>query len=288
MNSSKNPQLRLIKIRMIMICLLVAVISVGAAFVPAKASAAASSGEQVLPLLINDSYVLFPGNLAPYQIEGRLMMPIRAFSDMIGAQLAYNSADKSFNFSFMGQTVNGIKAGQRNVVYDGVNEAPLDLKPEMKDGRLFVPIRSLLKTSRSIRWENMSNRVNKIHAVIRERQGLTLPQTPASQLLAPFVYTPETADGTFHPLFPVKLTQTAASGGGARLTLGMVNAAPFVVGKNNVELEMVTVDAMGRSEVHKLIGPSAQMPKGGASSVSFNVSSAADYVIFRSRNVGTE
>jgi hypothetical protein len=273
---------RVRSIRAVLIFILAVAMCAGSAFRPARASAAADRGAQLLPLFINDSYVLFPGKLAPYVKDNKLMMPIRAFSDVIGAQLTYHSADKSYTFTFMGQSVSGLKAGVMNAVFDNGIEAPLGVKPEVKEGTLFVPISSVLETSKSIRWENMGNRINKLTEVIDGRRGVTLPQTTPVQLLAPFVYTTETVDGAYNPLYPSLLDQTAATGGGYKLTLGTLNSAPFILDKNSVVLEMVAVDATGNSEAVKLTGPPAKMLKGGASSFTFNLPKAAEYVIFRS------
>lgn len=269
------------RIRALIIFILVAVIGAGTAFGPDRASAAGNRGEQLLPLFINDSYVLFPGKLAPYIKDNKLMMPIRAFSDVIGARLTYNSTDKSYTFSFMGQSVSGLKAGGMNAVFDNGLEAPLGVKPEVKEGTLFVPISSVLETSKSIRWENMGNRINKVAGVIQGRRGVTLPQNTPAQLQVPFVYTTETFNN-FHPLFPVRLNQTAVTGGGYKLLLGTLNNAPFNLGKNSVVLELVAVDFKGSSKVLKLTGPAAKTVTAGASSFSFNVPIEAEYVIFRS------
>ncbi|WP_054943510.1 stalk domain-containing protein [Paenibacillus ihuae] len=269
------------RIRALLIFILVAAIGAGTAFAPARTSAAGNRGEQLLPLFINDSYVLFPGKLSPYIKDNKLMMPIRAFSDVIGARLTYNSTEKSYTFSFMGQSVSGLKAGVMNAVFDNGLEAPLGVKPEMKEGTLFVPMSSVLETSKSIRWENMGNRINKVSGVIDGRRGVILPQNTPVQLQVPFVYTTETFNN-IHPLFPVRLNQTAVTGGGYKLQLETLNNAPFNLGKNSVVLELVAVDFKGSSKTLKGIGPEAKTVTAGASSFIFNVPTEAEYVIFRS------
>ncbi|WP_019908339.1 copper amine oxidase N-terminal domain-containing protein [Paenibacillus sp. HW567] len=285
-----HSALRISRIRAVIVSLLVIVgIAGSSVLLPASAFAAAGDrGEQRLPLLINDSYVLFPGKLAPYMKEGRLLMPIRAFSNMLGAQLTYDSADKSVTFSYMGQAVRGIKDGRMNAIFSGNLETSLGVAPELKNGVLFVPMSAVLKDSKSIRWENMSNLINKVRGVIWGRQGVTLPQTQPFLLLAPFVYTPETVDGTYNPLFPTALSQVHAANGGYRLTLETLNSSPFLLDKGKVELELVTVDSQGKSARQSVAGPAARLDKGGRASFSLAVPAEAEYVIFRSQMVSAE
>ncbi|MHA6533020.1 stalk domain-containing protein [Paenibacillus sp. BAC0078] len=285
-----HSALRISRIRAVIVGLLVIVWIAGSSvFMPAGAFAAAGDrGEQRLPLLLNDSYVLFPGKQAPYMKEGRLLMPIRAFSDMLGAQLTYDSADRSLTFSYMGQAVRGIKDGRMNAIFSGNIEASLGVAPELKNGVLFVPMSSVLKDSKSIRWENMSNRINKVSGVIWGRQGVTLPQTQPFLLLAPFVYTPEMIDGTYNPLFPTGLSQVQVANGGYRLTLDTLNSSPFLLDKDKVELEFVTVDNKGKSARQSLAGPAARLAKGGRASFSIEVPAEAEYVIFRSQMASTK
>ncbi|OKP82723.1 hypothetical protein A3844_23830 [Paenibacillus helianthi] len=238
-------------------------------------------GNQIKPILIHNSYVLFPGKLAPYTKSGKLMVPIRPFSMALGAQMTYNVPAKSISVSLLGQTVNHIRAGQISAETGEGRAISLEVAPELREGVLFVPISPVLGALKSVRWENMGNNINRYTLSIQGRMGVTLPQTGPWLSVTPFT---GVSGENYNPFYPVVLTQDS-SGKGYRLNLSVINTSGFDIPKASSELVLVAVDSQGQAIVRRVPGPSVQTPKAAALSVTADIPSAAQYVIYNSRTV---
>ncbi|QHW32441.1 copper amine oxidase N-terminal domain-containing protein [Paenibacillus rhizovicinus] len=94
-------------------------------------------------LKINQYYVLYTTPDVPYfDTQQRLMLPLRAVSELIGSKVGYDSASKKATVAWEGQTVE-VTLNSKRVAYNG-KETKLDTVPVLKNGQLFVPVRALL------------------------------------------------------------------------------------------------------------------------------------------------
>jgi len=237
-----------------------------------------------MPLSYGGYYVLFPGKLAPYFKSGKLMVPIRAFSSAIGADLLYDALTNSVTVSLLDRSVGKIKAGQLEAEFNGETEDSLGIAPEIKDGILFVPASPILEGLKTFRWETQFNNVNKLTLGIGARKGEEWAKPEADRALTPY---PVETTAHPYPLYPFKLTQTQ-SGKEYRLTLGVQNTSGFVIPKGNAELELVSVDSKGNSYYQTLKGPDSLTSKAALLSFSVSIPTEAEYVIFRSRTLRAE
>lgn len=245
----------------------------------APAQAAPVVGNQIRPLLINNQYVLFPGKLAPYIQAGKLMVPVRAFAGALGAKLTYDAATKSSTVSLLGESVGKLRAGQATAVTRDGSKIALGASPQLRDGVLFAPMNPILTGLKKLKWENMSNVLNRNVLIVQGRGDTVLPQAKWWQSVTPFGDVP----GEKHnPFYPTLLTQSA-DGKGFRLSLSVLNDSGFVIPKGASSLEFVAVNSQGQTVVRQLPGPSQATPKAGALSFTINVPTAPDYVIFNSR-----
>lgn len=284
MNHVKESLQRLGRIRAYIIGLLVIMFAAGSAVTPTSVSAAVQLGTQVMPLSYGGYYVLFPGKLAPYFKSGKLMVPIRAFSSAIGADLLYDALTNSVTVSLLDRSVGKIKAGQLEAEFNGETEDTLGIAPEIKDGILFVPASPILEGLKTFRWETQFNNVNKLTLGIGARKGEEWAKPEADRALAPY---PVETTAHPYPLYPCTLTQTP-SGKEYKLTLGVQNTSGFVIPKGNAELELVSVDSKGNSYYQTLKGPDSLTSKAGLLSFSVSIPAEAEYVLFRSRTLRAE
>ncbi|AIQ71132.1 copper amine oxidase N-terminal domain-containing protein [Paenibacillus graminis] len=272
------------RIRSLVILLCAGILAMVYVPTPSAVNAAPVMGNQIQPLLINNSYVLFPGKLAPYTQAGKLMVPIRPFAKALGAQLAYNVQTKSISVSLLGQTVSHIRAGQTTAEAGDGTAFSMGVAPVLRDGVLFVPMSPVLGALKSVRWENMLNNINRPILVVQGRQGVTLPQTEPWLSTTPFT---GLSGENFNPFYPAVLTQEP-SGKGYRLRLSVINTSGFVLPKGSAALELIAVDSQGQAIIRKIPGPAGQTPKAAALSFTVNIPSAAEYVIYNSRTAGLE
>ncbi|MEK3875253.1 copper amine oxidase N-terminal domain-containing protein [Paenibacillus sp. FSL M7-0420] len=245
----------------------------------APAQAEPVVGNQIRPLLINNQYVLFPGKLAPYIQAGKLMVPVRAFAGALGAQLTYDASTKSSTVSLLGESVGQLRAGQATAVTKDGSTIALGASPQLRDGVLFAPMNPILTGLKKVKWENMSNLLNRNVLIVQGRGDTVLPQAKPWQSVTPFGVVPGENQ---NPFYPTLLTQSA-DGKGFRLSLSVLNASGSVIPKGASSLEFVAVNSQGQAVVRQLPGPSQPTPKAGALSFTINVPTAPDYVIFNSR-----
>jgi hypothetical protein len=258
------------------------------AIMPSPITAASSSGIQVMPISINGWYVLFPGNKSPFLRSGRLMVPIRAFSDIIGAHVEYNSKSKSVTIRSLGQSVSGIRAGQLGAVFHGDLGYSLGVKPEVHGGTMFVPAAPILRGLKSYSWEIMSNNVNKKTLLIKDKEQERLLWRIKPLLLN----VPFPVQTTVHPspFYPTVLSQAIINGKGDavkayRLTISIQNTSGAVIRVGTAEFELIYVDREGKTAVRKLTGPTMQILKAAQSMLTLDIPEEAGYVLFRSRTL---
>ncbi|MDQ0196438.1 stalk domain-containing protein [Paenibacillus wynnii] len=268
------------KQKLVISVLLLICLSIGVITPPANAES--SRGDQVMPISIDGYYVLFPGESAPFVKAGKLMVPIRSFVDVIGANLMYKPQTKMSTVSLLGRSVGNIKAGKPDAVFDGDMGFSLGAEPELRYGMLFVPAIPVLRELQ-YRWEIQSNNLNRptIGIHFRENMNVLLARIvpPVDKALFP-------TETTVHPypLYPNRLTQEV-SGKEYKLKLSVQNTSDSVISKGSAELELIFVDSQGKSILRKLIGPDSSTPKAAELSLDFLIPAKVEYVLFRARTV---
>ncbi|WP_051287303.1 stalk domain-containing protein [Paenibacillus taiwanensis] len=94
-------------------------------------------------LQINEYNVLFTDPKPPYvDNNNRLMIPLRAISELLGAKVSYSSTDKKASIQ-MGENKLSITAGAKEININGPTKR-MDTVPVVYKQSLFVPLRILI------------------------------------------------------------------------------------------------------------------------------------------------
>ncbi|MEX1029874.1 MAG: copper amine oxidase N-terminal domain-containing protein [Paenibacillaceae bacterium] len=94
-------------------------------------------------LKINQYYVLYTTPDVPYiDKQNRFMMPLRAVSELLGAEVSYDATSKKAAVSWDEKTVE-VTLNSKNVMYNGTAKQ-IDTIPLIKQGHVFIPARVLL------------------------------------------------------------------------------------------------------------------------------------------------
>lgn len=89
----------------------------------------------------------------PYIDNGRTMVPVRFISEMFGSKVDWNPDTKTVTIEQNGKTIEMI-IGEKRMHVDN-KELVLDVAPQIKDGRTFLPLRALCETlNKNVFWED--------------------------------------------------------------------------------------------------------------------------------------
>ncbi|MBY9079743.1 hypothetical protein KIH86_09105 [Paenibacillus sp. HN-1] len=106
--------------------------------VPSGKASAAPKKYPVL-LKINDYYVLYTAPKAPYvDGQGRIMIPLRSVSQLLGAKVDYNAKAKTAEISMNDRTVQ-FQMGSRTVMTNG-SGVQMDTAPALVQNSLYIPV----------------------------------------------------------------------------------------------------------------------------------------------------
>ena len=114
----------------------------------ALGSISAASSKQTtikapVKLKINQYYVLYTTPDVPYiDKQNRFMMPLRAVSELLGADVGYDSESKKATVAWGGKTVE-VTINSKEVTYNGIT-TQIDTVPVIKQGQIFIPARVLI------------------------------------------------------------------------------------------------------------------------------------------------
>ncbi|QWU14529.1 copper amine oxidase N-terminal domain-containing protein [Paenibacillus sophorae] len=92
---------------------------------------------------INQYYVLYTTPKSPYLDNGKLYLPLRAVSELLGGKAVYDSKTKLAKIE-MNNHVLEINTATNQTTYDGEG-VQTDIKPQIHQQSLFVPIRTLVE-----------------------------------------------------------------------------------------------------------------------------------------------
>ncbi|QHW33918.1 copper amine oxidase N-terminal domain-containing protein [Paenibacillus rhizovicinus] len=290
MRTSKRRRLRSTAALLITCCLLVTMIFSPEKHVFAATAPVAASVEigKTMAISINGFYVLFPGEQTPYLKSGRLMVPLRAFANAIGAGVLYDQKSRSATISALGEPVKGIRAGIGLAVYDW--DLPLLLKPapEIRNGIMFVPATTILQGLQTYGWEAMSGLSGTKTLVIKDLLAASAFRMVAA--LSDAEQAPFPVESTTHPYpyFPIGSTiseiKDLTGKTAYELTLKLQNSAGMPVPGNGSELEIHAVDAANK-EISAMTLKGPQQETGKAQLISFHttVPMETQFIVFRSR-----
>ncbi|WP_433944645.1 copper amine oxidase N-terminal domain-containing protein [Paenibacillus sp. SN-8-1] len=139
-------------------------------------SSYASSPKVKTPIILkmNDYYVAYTYPKAPYiDKQNRLMLPLRAASELLGASVAYDSASRSATIKQNDNVVN-IQVGSHIAVVNG-EKVEMDTQPVMEKGYMIIPARIL--------FNSFDYKVNSINNVITLNDERLLKQGRLKYLL---------------------------------------------------------------------------------------------------------
>ncbi|HYK74027.1 MAG TPA: polysaccharide deacetylase family protein [Pseudoneobacillus sp.] len=100
---------------------------------------AATSNLKYIPIAINDEWMTFPDAL-PFVKEQTTYVPIRFFSDAIGATLTVDKTDGSITITTSDQSIKIIPKQNELIALDGTTSK---LNTFIQDGRTYAPLRDL-------------------------------------------------------------------------------------------------------------------------------------------------
>ena len=210
------------------------------------------------------------------------MVPIRAFTDVIGAHLMYKSETKMLSVSLLGQSVGNIQPGKTDAVFGGDMGFSLGAEPVLRNGMLFVPATPILQELK-FSWEAQNNNVNKPTLGIKPPYNIDVLLGRIEPPVDVNLYPTETTRHSY-PLYPSMLTQEK-SDREYKLTLTVQNITGSVIEKGSTELEVICVDNQGNAVLPKLAEPGQSISKAARLTFDFWIPTKSEYVLFRSRIV---
>lgn len=99
-------------------------------------------------------YILYTHPIAPYlDSNNRLLIPLRAYEDLFGGTVSYQSTTKTAQVKWLDHTFEFVADSEKAEV-DG-NLVTMDTKPVVKDGAILLPMRLFLNsTNLKYHWDN--------------------------------------------------------------------------------------------------------------------------------------
>lgn len=111
-------------------------------------------------LKINEYYIIYTAPKAPYMDQqNRLMIPLRSISELIGADVKYDSTKKTARIAF-DESILEVTIDSSNVRINGVS-TKMDTKPVLNENSVFVPLKFLIEVFKlDTTWDKNRNLVS--------------------------------------------------------------------------------------------------------------------------------
>jgi hypothetical protein len=117
----------------------------------------ASASAESVQVTINGSPLQL--DVPPVIINGRVMVPLRAIFEALGATVQWNPADQSI-VATKGNTTIKLQVGSTSALNNGA-QVTLDATPQIVDGRTLVPVRFVGEAlGAQVTWDAANRRVN--------------------------------------------------------------------------------------------------------------------------------
>lgn len=206
----------------------------------------ASAAPRTYPVLlkINDYYVLYTAPEAPYvDSQGRIMIPLRSVSQLLGAKVEYDAKAKSAVISMNARTVQ-FQTGSRTVMTNG-SAVQMDTAPVLVQNSLYIPVSVLagqLGVHGNYDAENhlykltgdnlMQTDIIKLALEDLEHGAWTMPPKPivSNNAFMPVSYTYDASNKSF--------AVRAKNITGADVPEGAADVALYVLTKDSVQFPM--------------------------------------------------
>ena len=108
--------------------------------------------------------------VSPYLKSGRTLVPLRGVLETLGATVSWNQAEQTAVVS-KGERSVVLTVGSRAVTVNG-EKGMLDIAPELRNGRLMVPFRTVLEAfGAAVKWDSVNSAVRVLS---EERKDKTL------------------------------------------------------------------------------------------------------------------
>ena len=141
--------------------LYVAYESNGATVMEYTGATLASSIEPAIQVNINGSPL--PMAVPPNNVNGRVMVPLRAIFEALGATVQWNPVDQGI-VATKGNTTIRLQIGSTAAFNNGV-QVTLDAAPQIEGGRTLVPVRFVGEAlGAEVTWDGTNRQVNIVTA----------------------------------------------------------------------------------------------------------------------------
>lgn len=140
-------------------------------FVVLMASLPSFAAEQVNIKFNGNSLKL---DAEPRNINGRIILPIAVLQEELGITVEWVSTTKSIIITQQDTTIY-LKKGQASALVNGT-EVKLECKPEIFEGKAFVPLRFISENlGAKVEWNSKTKTVNITYAVTVQKKPPILP-----------------------------------------------------------------------------------------------------------------
>ncbi|MBB3111935.1 hypothetical protein FHS18_004003 [Paenibacillus phyllosphaerae] len=225
--------------------------------VPDQPSTVATNpGKQLIPLLMNNYFVLFPGEKAPFIKSNRLMVPLQTFAKAIGAFVDERDGSKGTYYMIwpsgmagLETSVTGLRAGFDWAVYGGDMGFGIGALPEYRAGELFIPVTPVLDGLDPYSYEMRRIRHYNYLAIMDPADALLLDEVKDDDI--PHIDYPPMMSEAPYPLIPTALAQKVIQSGSGkqiyRMTMEMERADGIGERMEAIELQIIAVDQQGKA-----------------------------------------
>lgn len=113
-------------------------------------------------------------NADPKNINGRILLPVATLTKELGITVEWVSTTKSIIITQQNTTIY-LKIGQASALVNGT-EVKLECKPEIFEGKAFVPLRFISENlGAKVEWNSKTKTVNVTYAVTIQKKPPLLP-----------------------------------------------------------------------------------------------------------------
>ncbi|GMK41471.1 hypothetical protein PCCS19_45270 [Paenibacillus sp. CCS19] len=247
----------------------------------------AQAGKQVMPLLMNNMFVLFPGEKAPFIKNSRLMAPLQTMSSIMGWRLEERASgpEKWYNVWPILEdfnSVGGLKEGRDWAVYEGDMGHGIEAEPEYRADELYVPLTPILNGMPGYSYEVRKYGQNNVLAIMDPSYHRLLSEVQDSDVQQPNY--PHLLSDPVYPLIPSTLDQRSMTVDGKSMYRLKMNLKQIEVWSKyrveSIDLKLISVSNKGEiTTLHKSLPYNEDWEP---HSVVFDVPQKAAYVLAQS------
>lgn len=228
-------------IKRTLFCTIAFVLSVNV-FSSASSLSQAPAHTHPVILKVNDYYVAYTAPKPPYVDENnRMMIPLRAVSELLGAEVTYDSESKQASISLESVSLS-LAVSSKTIVANG-KTIIMDTIPTLYDNSMFIPVGYLIKALEiSADWD----KVNRVFSIEDDR---FLPHSHSSvshyATLDPLLdYVAD--NNAFRPL-DIRLEYDPAYNGPTKVVIDAKNISGEVVSEGREDVNVVVLYEESRS-----------------------------------------